>query len=81
VPYIADAGLTAEKDYALDDPETEGKFKFKLADALRRAREAKQKLLEGHTFYLTGQVPVLIELITASAGGKVRSPRARSPAS
>ena len=33
----------AEGDYTLQDPDMEHKHKFKLVDALRRARELKKK--------------------------------------
>ena len=50
----------AEGDYTLQDPDMEHKHKFKLVDALRRARELKKKkrkLLQGHFFYITPGVP------------------------
>lgn len=50
----------AEDDYLLQDPDTEHKYKFKLVDALERARQLKKKkkkLLQGHFFYITPGVP------------------------
>jgi diaminopimelate decarboxylase len=64
---------TAEADYLLVDEEGEKKFGFKLADALRRARHAEKKLLDGHTFYITSKVDNidLLTKVIKSAGGKV----------
>lgn len=65
----------AEKDYLLEDRETEGKYAFKMAKTLERARKSKGKLLEGKTFYLTQKVDVdkkLMKNIVAAHGGTVR---------
>ena len=63
----------AEDDYLLVDEEGEKKFGFKLSDALRRARIAEKKLLDGHTFYITPKVENvdLLSKTIKSAGGKV----------
>jgi hypothetical protein len=58
--------FTGEKAYFLKDPDTEYKHKFKLADALRRARELKKKnvkLLQGQFFYFTANVPLDFTLV------------------
>ncbi|KAL5495911.1 ESC4 [Sanghuangporus weigelae] len=67
--------LPPEK-YFLKDPEGEKKYKFKLADALRRAQSSETKLLEGHTFYFTkglhrNEKFTTYKNIILSAGGKV----------
>ncbi|KAL5534878.1 hypothetical protein ACEPAG_1343 [Sanghuangporus baumii] len=67
--------LPPEK-YFLKDPEGEKKYKFKLADALRKARSSDTKLLEGHTFYFTKSLHrndkfSTYKNIIHSAGGKV----------
>ncbi|KAF8519164.1 BRCT domain-containing protein [Gautieria morchelliformis] len=52
--------IVAEDDYTLQDPDMEHKHKFKLVEALDRARELKRhkrKLLQGHFFYVTPGVP------------------------
>jgi len=61
-----------EKDYLLEDRETEGKYAFKMAKTLERARKNKGKLLEGKTFYLTQKVDVdkkLMKNVVAAHGG------------
>ena len=65
----------AEKDYALEDRETEEKYGFKMEKTLQRAKKNKGKLLEGKTFYLTQKVDVdkkLMKNIVAAHGGTVR---------
>ena len=58
----------------------EKKHGFKLSEALMRAKklkEQKKKLLEGHFFFFTANVPVdlgLLEQVVASMGAKVRRP-------
>ena len=66
----------AETEYLLVDKEGEAKFGFKLSEALRRARLAEKKLLEGHLFYITPKVlsepnGELLKKVITSAGGKV----------
>lgn len=69
----------------LKDPANEGKFGFKLADALRRAKAhagAGAGLFAGHTFYVTPRVPVdskLLKNVVAACGGALstQTPTAR----
>ena len=66
---------SAEKDYSLEDRETEAKYAFKMTKTLERARKNKGKLLEGKTFYLTQKVDVdkkLMKNVVAAHGGTVR---------
>ncbi len=66
--------MTAESKYALVDKVNEKKYNFKLTDALKRAKDAKSKLLEGQTFYSTSKISLDSELfkrIILSSGGKV----------
>ena len=65
---------SAEKDYSLEDRETEAKYGFKMAKTLERARKNKGTLLEGKTFYLTQKVDVdkkLMKNVVAAHGGMV----------
>lgn len=65
----------AEKDFLLQDRETEAKYSFKMTKTLERARKNKGKLLEGKTFYLTQKVDVdskLMKSVVAAHGGTVR---------
>jgi hypothetical protein len=70
---------TAEQDYFLSDPGMEIKHGFKLSEALERAGELKKrrkKLLEGHFFYFTPNVPVdhsLLKSVLKSLGAEVRN--------
>jgi len=64
--------LLPEKDFLLEDRETEAKYSFKMAKTLERARKNKGKLLEGKTFYLTQKVDVdskLMKSVVAAHGG------------
>ena len=66
----------APEEYLLTDQEREKKYNFKLADALNRSRSSGQKLLSGHTFYITKSLQKSNKLSTyknviISAGGKV----------
>jgi hypothetical protein len=64
----------AEKDYSLEDRETEAKYGFKMMKTLERARKNKGTLLEGKTFYLTQKVDVdkkLMKNVVAAHGGMV----------
>ena len=66
---------SAEKDYSLEDRETEAKYSFKMTKTLERAKKNKGKLLEGKTFYLTQKVDVdkkLMKNVVAAHGGTVR---------
>lgn len=66
------------------DPDTEHKHKFKLAEALERAKELKRnkrKLLQGHFFYVTPGVPSdfnVLKTVLRALGAEVRQPRAHS---
>ena len=58
----------------MKDSDNEKKFKFKLADALRRAKSVRGRLFTGHTFYVTPKVPVDLKLlrnVVTSGGGQV----------
>lgn len=62
----------------LHDPDMEHKHKFKLVDALERAKELKRKkhkLLQGHFFYLTPAVPSdfnVLKNVMHALGAEVR---------
>lgn len=74
---------TAEKDFVLEDRETEAKYSFKMKKTLERAKKNKGKLLDGKTFYLTQRVDVdnkLMKSVVAAHGGTVRFPRRVSAA-
>ena len=49
---------TATRKYVLADPVNEKKWKFNLADALKRAKENKGQLFAGKIFYVTNKVPL-----------------------
>ncbi|KAF8587520.1 hypothetical protein K439DRAFT_819153 [Ramaria rubella] len=58
--------VVAEDDYMLRDPDMERKFKFKLVDALARARELKkkkEKVLQGHFFFYTPSIQVQPDML------------------
>ncbi len=55
--------FAAEKDYLLKDKAGEDKYGVRLVDALRRAEQLKGSLFKGHTFYVTGRVPVDSKLL------------------
>lgn len=60
----------------IKDEETEKKYNFVLADALKRARRNAGKLFAGITFYVTSKVPVetkLLKNVVTANGGQVRS--------
>ncbi|KAI0779277.1 hypothetical protein C8Q74DRAFT_1258208 [Fomes fomentarius] len=64
--------LLPEADYMIKDEETEKKYNFVLAHALKRARRNAGKLFAGITFYVTSKVPVetklLKNVVTANGG-------------
>lgn len=63
-----------EENYALQDPENEKKYGFKLSDALQRARDNGRKLFAGKMFYVTPKVPIdtkLLKNIITAGGGQV----------
>ncbi|KAI9067528.1 hypothetical protein FKP32DRAFT_1588518 [Trametes sanguinea] len=64
--------LMPEDQFMVEDPETEKKYGFRLADALDRAKENAGKLFAGKTFYVTPKVPVdsklLKNVVTANGG-------------
>ncbi|GJJ08998.1 hypothetical protein Clacol_003219 [Clathrus columnatus] len=78
--------LLAEEQFLLQDPDVEHKHKFKLLEALQRARELKKKktkLLQGHTFYITPNVKVDYEMLNNilkanGAQSKQATPNARN---
>jgi len=64
----------AEKEFVLKDPVGEKKFGVNLAQALRRAKANKGKLLEGKMFYLTPRVNVdkkLLKNVVNACGGDI----------
>lgn len=74
--YNIDFLFAAEADYMIKDEETEKKYNFVLADALKRARRNAGKLFAGITFYVTSKVPVetkLLKNVVTANGGQVRS--------
>ncbi|TFY50748.1 hypothetical protein EVJ58_g10905, partial [Rhodofomes roseus] len=65
--------LLPEDKFLLKDPANEGKFGFKLTDALVRARANGGKLFKGLTFYVTPHVPVdskLLKNVVSACGGQ-----------
>lgn len=68
-------GFVAESQYAIKDEETEKKYHFDLADALKRAKQNAGKLFGGIKSYVTRKVPVdtnLLKGVVAANGGQVR---------
>ncbi|KAI0699877.1 hypothetical protein C8T65DRAFT_580765 [Cerioporus squamosus] len=66
--------LLPEDEYAIKDEETENKYHFNLADALKRAKQNAGKLFGGITFYVTPKVPVdskLLKNVVAANGGQL----------
>jgi len=64
----------AEKEFVLKDSAGEKKFDVNLAQALRRAKANKGKLLEGKMFYLTPRVNVdkkLLKNVVNACGGDI----------
>lgn len=55
----------------LQDSKNEQKFKFKLSDALRRAKAVGGRLFDKHVFYVTPKVPIDVKLLknVVNAGG------------
>ncbi|KAI0355785.1 hypothetical protein OH77DRAFT_1424737 [Trametes cingulata] len=72
VVSAASRRLQPEEKYMIEDPETEKKYGFNLADALKRAKKNAGKLFAGKTFYVTAKVPVdsklLKNVVTANGG-------------
>ncbi|KAI0033880.1 hypothetical protein K488DRAFT_46775 [Vararia minispora EC-137] len=69
-------------EFRLKDRETEKKFRFRLSEALRRARENEGQLFEDMTFYITQKIPVdmkLLKNVILAHGGKFKqqNPTAR----
>lgn len=61
--------------YVLTDPVSETKWKFKLADALRRAKANKGQLFASKVFYVTNNVPLdkkLLKNVILAHGGQIR---------
>ncbi|TFK90623.1 hypothetical protein K466DRAFT_543199 [Polyporus arcularius HHB13444] len=74
--------LLPEDEFAIEDEETEKKYHFNLADALKRAKRNAGKLFSGITFYVTPKVPVdtkLLKNVVAANGGQLstQSPTVR----
>ncbi|KAF9480753.1 hypothetical protein BDN70DRAFT_856332 [Pholiota conissans] len=66
--------LLPEKDFILKDKAGETKYGIDLVKSLRRAKENKGKLLDGHIFYVTPKVPVdtkLLKSVVNACGGQV----------
>ncbi|KAI0292334.1 hypothetical protein B0F90DRAFT_1770582 [Multifurca ochricompacta] len=66
--------LPADK-YVLVDPASENKWKFKLTDALKRAKANKGQLFAGKVFYVTNKVPLdkkLLKNVVLAHGGQIR---------
>jgi hypothetical protein len=62
----------ATDKYRLVDPVNEKKWKFKLTDALKRAKV--KKLFSGMIFYVTNKVPLdkkLLKNVVSAHGGQV----------
>ncbi|TDL19364.1 hypothetical protein BD410DRAFT_792173 [Rickenella mellea] len=75
VNSVAAKRVMPERQYALVDAANEQKYRFKLSEALERARSSKDRVLEGHTFYVTPSVSLklnyeLLKKFAASAGAK-----------
>ncbi|KAJ7783264.1 hypothetical protein B0H16DRAFT_1357900 [Mycena metata] len=66
--------LLSEDDYILVDKEIEKKWKFRLPEAMARAKEVGGKLFENKSFYITPKVSVdtkLLKNVVTSQGGKL----------
>jgi len=73
---FTDRTTAAEKDFAISDPESERKWRFKLSASLERAKRADggAHLLKGTTFIVTPNIEIevkLLKAVVASAGGQV----------
>ncbi|KAI0744292.1 hypothetical protein C8Q80DRAFT_889499 [Daedaleopsis nitida] len=78
----ANRKLLPETLYEIKDEETEKKYSFSLADALKRAKQNAGKLFAGVTFYVTPKVPVdtkLLKNVVSANGGQIstQSPTVR----
>ncbi|KAH9952632.1 hypothetical protein BC827DRAFT_1274339 [Russula dissimulans] len=72
---IAAKKLLPANKYALSDPINEKKWKFKLTDALKRAKANKGQLFAGKVFYVTNKVPLdkkLLKNVVSAHGGQLR---------
>jgi len=72
---IAVKKLLPTDKYALVDPASEKKWKFKLKDALKRAKAKKGRLFAGKIFYVTNKVPLdkkLLKNVVSAHGGQLR---------
>lgn len=61
--------------YMLTDPVSETKWKFKLADALKRAKANKGQLFASKVFHVTNNVPLdkkLLKNVILAHGGQIR---------
>lgn len=66
--------MTATDEYVLTDPVSEVKWKFELADALKRAKANRGQLFAGKAFYVTNNVPLdkkLLKNVILAHGGQV----------
>lgn len=66
--------LLAADKYVLTDSVSEMKWKFKLADSLKRAKANKGQLFAGKVFYVTNNVPLdkkLLRNVILAHGGQV----------
>ncbi|KAJ7287447.1 BRCT domain-containing protein [Mycena rebaudengoi] len=66
--------LLPENDYILSDKVAERRYKFRLVDAMARAKEVGGKLFDKKTFYVTPNVPIdttLLRSVVTLQGGKV----------
>ncbi|KAF8627919.1 hypothetical protein AX15_004169 [Amanita polypyramis BW_CC] len=64
--------LLPEKSFLLQDEEGEGRFSFKLRDAIERAK--RRKIFAGKTFYVTPRVQTSLQLlrnVITSCGGQL----------
>ncbi|KAI8972183.1 hypothetical protein BD414DRAFT_448733 [Trametes punicea] len=66
--------LLPEEEFMINDSETESKYGFNLADALKRAKKNAGKLFAGKTFYVTPKVSVdskLLKNVVTAHGGQL----------
>jgi hypothetical protein len=63
-----------ETPYFLDDPVGEGKWNFRLEEALERSKKHRSGFLRGHTFFVTKNAQIdknLLKNIISAHGGEV----------
>ncbi|KAJ7251513.1 hypothetical protein B0H12DRAFT_1119330 [Mycena haematopus] len=74
IDSVAAKKLLPEEDYILSDKANEKKWNFRLADAIKRAKQTGGKLFENKSFYVTKGVPVdrkLLKTVVTAQGGKL----------